>query len=148
MLIITVITILLVLVVVGFHLKVLFTIAQLLPRLSISSQLKVILGIIGLIITHVIEIWIFAIVLFFLCQSGNFGFLQGDSQKGFTDYVYFSFVNYTTVGFGDYTPVGHIRFITGIESLAGILLITCSASFAFIMMHRFWEDQKMGQKKD
>ncbi len=141
MLIVLFITVLLVIVIVGIHLKVLMAIPKLLSRLSISDYFKVTVGILILIFTHVIEIWIFAVVMFFLGQSGNFGALKSNSQCGFFDYVYFSYVNYTTVGFGDYVPIGHVRFITGIESLLGILLVTCSASFAFIMMNKFWERQ-------
>jgi len=35
--------------------------------------------------------------------------------------------------------IGALRYLTGIESLAGLLLITWSASFLYIEMVRYWE---------
>ena len=52
--------------------------------------------------------------------------------------MYYSIVTYTSLGLGDVYPVGHIRFITGIEVLNGLMLITWSASFTFIAMKRLW----------
>jgi len=45
---------------------------------------------------------------------------------------------FTTLGFGDVIPYGAIRFMTGMEALTGLVLITWSASFAFIEMQRHW----------
>ena len=47
---------------------------------------------------------------------------------------------YTTLGFGDLVPLGPIRHMTGSESVAGLVLITWSASFTFLEMQRFWKD--------
>lgn len=40
-----------------------------------------------------------------------------------------SLVNVATLGLGDLTPTGHLRFVAALEALNGFLLITCSASF-------------------
>ena len=47
-------------------------------------------------------------------------------------------MSYTTVGFGDVTPVGPIRFMAATEALTGLVLITWSASFTYLEMERFW----------
>jgi hypothetical protein len=39
---------------------------------------------------------------------------------------------------GDIQPHGDLRFLTGIESLTGLVLITWTASFLFVEMQRFW----------
>jgi len=57
------------------------------------------------------------------------------------DCVYFSFTTFTTVGFGDIQPTGDLRFLTGIESLTGLVLITWTASFLFVEMQKFWNEQ-------
>lgn len=44
----------------------------------------------------------------------------------------------TTVGYGDMIPLGPIRFLYGTQALVGFVLITWSASFAFIEMQRNW----------
>jgi len=54
--------------------------------------------------------------------------------------LYFSFTVYTTVGFGDIYPQGELRFLTGIESLTGLVLITWTASFLYVKMTRYWTD--------
>lgn len=50
------------------------------------------------------------------------------------DYFYFSIVSYTSLGHGDVFPSGHLRFITGVEALNGLLLIAWSGSFIYIVM--------------
>ena len=48
--------------------------------------------------------------------------------------------NYTTVGYGDIEPQGSLRFLAGIEALTGLSLITWSASFMFMEMTQFWNE--------
>ena len=40
------------------------------------------------------------------------------------DSAYLSFVTYTTVGYGDIVVDGYLRYLTGIEALTGLILIT------------------------
>jgi hypothetical protein len=35
--------------------------------------------------------------------------------------LYLSIITYTTVGYGDYLPMGWIRAVAGLEALSGIL---------------------------
>ncbi|EGG99066.1 Protein yfbU [gamma proteobacterium IMCC2047] len=56
------------------------------------------------------------------------------------DCGYHSFVTYTSLGFGDIIPTGYLRFITGIEALAGLVLIAWTASFVYVEMRRFWDN--------
>ena len=60
------------------------------------------------------------------------GGLSGAEIGGLLDLVYFSATVFTTLGFGDLVPVGPIRMITSTEALAGLALITWSASFTFL----------------
>jgi hypothetical protein len=88
---------------------------------------------------HVIEIWLFAFGYYFMISSGAFGTLQGNFTNTLRDCSYFSFTTYSTLGVGDIEPVGHIRFLMGLESLTGLVLITWTASFMFVEMQKFWE---------
>ena len=100
----------------------------------------------GQLILHASEIGIFALGYFFLTQQTGFGmFIQADHittqiplAMDFGDQLYFSAAVYTTLGFGDMVPIGPIRFLTGIEAVAGLVLITWSASFTFLEMQRYW----------
>ena len=82
-----------------------------------------------------------SLVVSFAGQDANAVDLKAASlalRRGFLDFVYFSAITYTTVGFGDYVPTGPIRFLAGTEALTGFLLITWSASFTFLEMQRYW----------
>ena len=56
------------------------------------------------------------------------------------DYVYFSAVVYSTLGFGDVVPSGMLKLFTGVEGLVGFGLITWSAAFTFLQMQRHWSE--------
>ena len=94
----------------------------------------------GLLIAHVLEIWLFAVGHWALAESesGAYGSVVGYDEFLFLDYVYFSVTNYTTVGWGDLHASGPLRFLAGTESLAGLMMITWSASFTYLIMSRTW----------
>ncbi|MCA9451483.1 MAG: two pore domain potassium channel family protein, partial [Nitrospira sp.] len=60
--------------------------------------------------------------------------VRGCVGSGFEVCVYYSFVTHTTLGFGDLIPTGPLRFLTGIESLTGLVLITWTASCIYLQM--------------
>ena len=100
---------------------------------------RVLAGIFGVLVVHVLEIWLFGMVLYgLLWADGRFGTLHGIATGTFFDHVYFSAVTYSTVGFGDVIPAGPIRFLVGTEALTGFVLITWSASFTYLEMERYW----------
>lgn len=80
---------------------------------------------------------------YLLFQLGDVGDIVGNFEGGILDCVYFSFVNYTTLGYGDQTPEGHIRFLAGTESLVGLVLVAWSASFTYLEMQRTEESTKI-----
>ena len=94
--------------------------------------------IVVILLAHIAEIWLFGIGYFILVEQLHAGTLIGIEVSGLPDYVYYSAVVFTTLGFGDITPAGPVRFMTGTESLSGLVLITWSASFAFLEMQRNW----------
>lgn len=92
--------------------------------------------------THVAQIWLFALALALLGAHPLTGDLAGMESLVFLDYVYFSAITYTTLGYGDLVPTGPIRFITGTEALIGLMLITWSASLTFLEMQRHWSARR------
>jgi hypothetical protein len=105
---------------------------------AISGKIGVLLVMMGLLIAHFLEVWIFAIAYMFVEHKMGFGRIVGMTTGDIFDYFYYSSISYTTVGFGDLVPVGVIRMLTAAEGLAGLSLITWSASFTFLAMQRFW----------
>lgn len=92
----------------------------------------------ALLLAHIAEVWLFAVGYWVLAATGNHGHVVGYEQFTLLDYVYFSAANYTTVGWGDLSAIGPLRFLAGTEALAGFLLLTWSASFTFLIMGRTW----------
>lgn len=136
-------TVVTVLLVVLLHYEVLSLLNRNLARLSRSPRPRVLVLILCLLVTHVAEIWIFAGSYWLLGMNGELGGLfvvNGPAISSFFDVVYFSSSVYTTLGFGDIVPFGHVRFLAGTESVTGFLLITWSASFTFLEMQRFWRN--------
>lgn len=113
-----------------------------LKRTAIRPRLRIVLLIYGLLLLHSIEIWIFGAGYWWLAQDPGFGALTGQTELNqIVDYVYFSATVYSTLGFGDLIPEGPTRFLAGIESVTGLLMITWSASFTYLEMIRYWRDE-------
>jgi len=110
------------------------------PRLKIKHRVRVIIGVFGTICAHIIEVWVFGLAFYLMISYGDFGTLQGSFDGSLTDAVYFSFTNYTTLGYGDIEPGGQLRFLASMEAITGLSLITWSASFMFMEMMKFWEE--------
>jgi hypothetical protein len=123
------------------HYELLRWLSVVIPKLAIRYRLRVVFAVFGALCAHVIEIWLFAAGYLVLLNMG-FGGLEGNFTNSLLDYVYFSFTSYTSLGFGDITPSGNIRFLAGLEALVGLLLIAWTASFLFVEMTKFWKDHK------
>jgi hypothetical protein len=87
---------------------------------------------------HILEIWMFGLGIFLLLQAPGLGQLVGAEPSRLLDAVYASATTYSTLGYGDLVPKGALRFLFGTEALVGFLMITWSASFAYLEMQRFW----------
>ena len=123
------------------HFEALNQLSVLIPKLPIRSRLRVLVGVFGSLIAHVAEIWVFAFGYYFMVRHDGFGTLEGHFDSTLMDCSYFSFVSYTSLGFGDIVVKGDIRFLTGLEALTGLVLITWTASFMFIEMQKFWKEK-------
>ena len=110
------------------------------PRIGHERPMIVVM-ILWLVLLHIIEIWIFGFTYYALLNLGDFGHLEGVPVSGFLDCVYFSATVFTTLGFGDIIPHGPIRFVTGTEAVAGLTLITWSASYTFLEMSKTWNSR-------
>jgi hypothetical protein len=124
---------------VTIHYEFLYQLTRLMPRMKIRHRLRIVLGVIVAMIAHAVEIWIFALTYYVLGRVGGWGSLEGNFDGSLAACGYFSFTTYTTLGFGDIQPFGELRFLVGIESLTGLVLVTWTASFLYIEMTKYWE---------
>ncbi len=134
----SIINIILVVVVVVLHNTALVRLSSLLRRMRQSHHFRLIVGVLGVLATHTLQVWIFATAYYLMLQSEGWGTFTGNTTGSFLDCVYSSFTTFTTLGYGDIEAVGVVRFLTGIEALTGLVLITWSASFLYVEMQRYW----------
>ena len=121
------------------HYEFLFRVTLLMPRLKIRHRFRIVMGVFVALSAHAAEVWIFAISFYLMHEAEGWGHLQGNFDGSLFDCVYFSFTTYTTLGTGDIEPIGDLRYLTGLESLTGLVLITWSASFLYLEMTRYWD---------
>lgn len=101
-----------------------------------------------LFLTHLLQIGLFAGGFWIAETVFGIGGFEGAAMAHPLDYLYFSAVTYTSLGIGDIVPSGHLRFLTGVEALNGLLLIAWSASFLFATMNRLWDWQPCMEPED
>ncbi len=109
----------------------------------LRPRLRIVLMIYGLLLLHTLEIWLFGIGYWALAHDEGYGLVVGLADPSLLiDYVYFSATVYSTLGFGDLLPTGPLRFMVGVESVTGLLLITWSASFTYLEMIQYWRKER------
>lgn len=131
-------SLILVLTTIFIHFEVLRLTSQALPVCGAAGRARVLIVVIGAFTAHMLEVILYAGAYFFLEHGLTVGALGGSHGEGFMDYLYYSVVMYTSLGLGDVFPVGHLRVISGIEALNGLVLIGWSTSFTFLAMRRYW----------
>jgi hypothetical protein len=55
-----------------------------------------------------------------------------------TDLVYFAFVNYTTLGYGDVTPLQRWHLLGPMTAMNGVLLFGWSTAVIFAVLEKVW----------
>ena len=78
-----------------------------------------------LMITHVLEVIVWAFAYFVV------GAAPVDADR-----VYFAFVNYTTLGYGDVVPVAHWRLLGPLTAMNGMLLFGWSTAVIFEVLRK------------
>ncbi len=84
-----------------------------------------------LVFLHALEIMVWAGVYKLLVPVGELA--------SFETAVYFSFVTFTTLGYGDITLSEGYRLLSGIQALNGILLVGWSTALMFAVVQKTWE---------
>jgi hypothetical protein len=62
--------------------------------------------------------------------------------------LYFSFVTFTTLGYGDITLSEGWRLLSGIQALNGILLVGWTTAYLFAVVQRTWEGMSRRQNAE
>ena len=80
---------------------------------------------VALMVAHTLEVFVWALVYWSLAVAPNGANL-----------VDFAFVNYTTLGYGDVTPVKEWRLLGPMTAMNGVLLFGWSTSVLFEMLRK------------
>jgi len=125
---------------VGLHYEGLNWLARRLTQRGQNRRRRVLHAVVGALILHIAEIWIFGVAYWLSLALPDAGGLTGAPESGLLDTVYLSAMTFSTVGFGDVAPHGAIRFIAGTEAVLGLFVIAWSATFTYYEMSRNWRD--------
>jgi hypothetical protein len=126
-------------IVVGLHYEVLQQLNRRMPRWRLPRHPRVLVLIFCLLATHFAEIWLFGFTIYALAHVPGTGGIVGVDPLLLLDAMYLSGTTYSTLGYGDLVPVGPIRFLFGIESIVGLMMLAWSASFTYFEMARYWK---------
>jgi voltage-gated potassium channel len=97
-----------------------------------GQALPILVGtVLVLLILHALEIVVWAYAYLLFLPSGELGSME--------EAVYFSFVTFTTLGYGDITLTQGWRLLSGIEALNGIMLAGWSTAMLFALVQRTWQ---------
>ena len=101
------------------------------PNLRFTQAIAVLMKTVLIVFAlHTIEILVWA---------GAYEALLPLNELGsFEETVYFSFVTFTTLGYGDITLSEGWRLLSGIEALNGILLVGWTTAMIFSVVQAIW----------
>lgn len=120
------------------HYEGLRLMAGVLQHLPVPPRSKLIVVVLGALLTHAIEILLYGLAIYGLVRGLGVGSLGQAVDPSLNMALYFSAETYTSLGYGDVVPQGSLRMLAGVEALNGLLLIGWSGSFLFVTMERFW----------
>jgi voltage-gated potassium channel len=98
-----------------------------------TTILRILIGtVIAITALHIVQITVWAWAYMILLPEAVLG--------TFEEAIYFSFVTFTTLGYGDITLPEVWRILSGYEALNGVLLIGWSTAMLFAVVQRTWKN--------
>lgn len=122
-----------------FHYEAFRLISGFFSRYKIRPRPRILVVIFGVTAAHIIEIVFYSFAYYFLNDRFGLGGFSEEFEPTYLNFFYFSAVNYTSLGLSAFYPVGSLKVIAALESLNGFILITWSASFAYVSTGEFWK---------
>lgn len=108
------------------------------PDAAIRPQAAITIAFLGLLVLHTLEIVAFAAFYKLLIDWGLLGDLEGSPPSSWGELIYFSGINFTTLGYTQLETTGPIRLINMMQSLGGFMILTWSATFLYTVCERSW----------
>ena len=99
---------------------------------------SIVTAFVGLLSIHLVEILFFALSYRILLNWDWIGHLSGSAMT-WSDLIYFSGINFTTLGYTGIDATGPIRLIIMMQSLGGFMILTWSATFIYSVWTKAYE---------
>ena len=93
----------------------------------------------GLLLLHTAEILAFALVYRLLIAWGGLGGFGDAFDNSWSGLIYFSGINFATLGYTQIEAEGPIRLVNMMQSLGGFMILTWSATFLYSVCQSAWE---------
>ena len=110
------------------------------PNSNSRPQAAIVVVFLGLLVLHTLEILAFAAVYRVLLGWGGFGNLGGTFDATWGGLIYFSGINFSTLGYTQIETSGPIRIINMMQSLGGFMVLTWSATFLYSVCESAWRE--------
>ncbi|MGE0230715.1 MAG: ion channel [Flavobacteriaceae bacterium] len=95
---------------------------------------------VGLLALHTMEIIAFAVVYRVLLLWGALGDFGASFDGSWNGLIYFSGINFATLGYTHIETMGPIRVINMMQSIGGFMVLSWSATFLYSVCERRWRD--------
>ncbi|MDF1757537.1 MAG: ion channel [Legionellaceae bacterium] len=97
---------------------------------------------IGVFFAHAVSILLYSAVYWFSVNNLGYPNLEGIGINDFSSYLYYSASTYASLGIGDIYPRGILRFVSSVEVITGLTLISWSAMFTYFAVQTMWEEYR------
>lgn len=94
----------------------------------------------GLLSIHTVEILLFAVAYRILLNWDWMGGFPLNYDGSWGDLIYFSGINFATLGYTQIETQGPIRMVNMMQSLGGFMILTWSATFMYSAWGRAFRD--------
>ncbi len=118
----------------------LIAVRAIMPNSGERPQAAIIATFLGVLALHTLEILGFALVYRALLAWGGFGGLGGGFDASWNGLIYFSGINFATLGYTQIEASGPIRMVSMMQSLGGFMVLTWSATFLYSISERAWRE--------
>ena len=110
------------------------------PGADDRPQAAIMVTFLGLLALHTLEILAFAVAYRALLVWGTLGHFGGSYEESWGGLIYFSGINFATLGYTQIETAGPIRMINMMQSLGGFMVLTWSATFLYSVCERAWRE--------
>ncbi len=102
-----------------------------------GKRTRILLTISVIFIAHTVVVWVFGVGDYLLDTKLHVGILKGADNLSLMQYIYFSGVSYSSLGFGDIYATAGLQLVTVAESILGLTFIGWSVAFTYLVMQEY-----------